>query len=51
MALAEASYAADRARLLDGLAALAHDLRWNNHGVAAAQVAALAERFQKDTQR
>ncbi|WP_280412612.1 hypothetical protein [Nocardia asiatica] len=49
MTSTEISYTAARDRVLDGLAALAHDLRWENNTAAAAQVTALADRFAKET--
>lgn len=47
----EQQAAARFARAADELRAIEHDLRWNNHGQAAAQIAALADRFEKDIQR
>lgn len=37
-------------RLIDGMRAIEHDLRWDNQGVVAAQIKALADQFEKDTQ-
>lgn len=44
-----ATFSAARNRMIDGLRAIEHDLRWENP-TAAAEVAALADRFEKDTQ-
>jgi hypothetical protein len=43
-----AAEASARARVIDGLRAIEHDLRWENP-TASAQIGALADRFEKDT--
>ena len=49
MTTTEQVFTSARDRVIDGLKAVEHDLRWENQGQAAAQIAALTDRFERDT--